>query len=379
MDQLIQRMNAVDLSGYSYAPTQGEKAVCWHLLDMELSPINIMSRVNWHSQSIRITDGKTLCFLNLKHIKNFHFRTRIGAVWDFLQSVDSCAIEPGSPMKIEYIRRFFMESGVFRSTDEIEDPERPQSMFPITLDMPPETHGLQPDHFIVLPICEMDGNVHIALVNRDFAYSKYLATQPGPVTKFAITLDMANGIKTHQTISGRPFGSSLNFFAAALDSYKRNPCLHYLDIRGTSYPVPLSQFFMAASPYFPELQIIWVSHSIALTPGVDAILYRASAHLEHQAKAAGYERHAVSSVTVGNARKHTVLKNKAPTRLERRQAQYDSLFKKYNVKDGAAPHVSNFNQMIFSLRGHSGHVGDKKPQSGMQSFLDKKMELLGVD
>lgn len=378
MEQLIHQMKSVDLSGYAYTPEFGEKSICWHLLDMELSPVNIMSRVNWHSQSIRITDGKTLCFITLKHIKDFHFRTRIGAVWDFLQSVDSCAIPEGSSMNIEYIRRFFMESGVFRASDEIEDPENQQSMFPITLNMPPELHGLQPAHFIVLPICEMDGNVHIALMNRDFTYSKYLATQPGPVTKFAITVDMAHGIKTHQTISGRTFGSSLNFFAAALDSYKRNPCLHYLDIRGTSYPVPLSQFFMAAAPYFPELQIIWVSHSIALTPGVDAILYRSSSHLEHQAKKAGHNSYAASNVTVGYARKHSALKNKAPARLERRQVQYESLFKKYNVKDGAAPHVSNFNQMIFSLRGHSGHA-DKKPQSGMHSFLDKKMELLGID
>jgi len=410
IEQLTTRMNSVDLSGYSFTPKMGEKAICWHLFDMDLSPVNIMSRVNWYSQSIRITDGKTLCFLNLKHIKNFHFRTSIQAVWDFLQSTDSCAILLGSAMKIEYIRRFFTESGVFRSETEIDDIQNPQSMFPITPDMPQELHSLNPGHFIVLPICEMDGNIHIALLNRDFAYSKYLAIAPGPVFNSTITLDMAHGVRTHLSISGKPFGSSLNFFAAAMDYYKRNPCLIFLDLRNTSFPVPLSQFLMSASPYFPELQIIWVSHSISLTPGVDSLLFRTSAHLDYQANKTGHGNHHTSTLTVGTdksqlivhhndasnldfrngsgvpiyrtphgtARQYNTLKNKAPSRLERRQTQYETLFKKYNVREGSAPHVSNFSQMIFSLRSH--RVNDKPVTSaGMHSFLDKKLEQLGLD
>ena len=376
IDQLSTRMNAVDLSKYSFTPTAGEKAVCWHLFDMDLSPVNIMSRVNWHSESIRITDGKTLCFLNLKHIKNFHFRTSIQAVWDFLQSTDSEAIQQGASMKIEYIRRFFAESGVFRS--ETDDEQNPQTMFPITPDMPPELHTLNPGHFIVLPICEMDGNIHIALLNRDFAYSKYLATAPGPVFNSTFTLDMAHGIRTHLSISGKPFGSSLNFFAAALEYYKRNPCLTYMDLRNTSYPVPVSQFLMSAAPYFPELQIIWVSHSISLTPGVDSLLYRESAHLDHNAKKNGLGSYYKSHVTVGTARQYNTLKNKTPSRLDRKQSKYETLFNKYNVCEGSAPHVSNFNQMIFSLRSH--RVSDKPATSvGQHSFLDKKLEQLGLD
>lgn len=376
IDQLSKRMNAVDISGYSFTPKMGEKAICWHLFDMDLSPNNIMSRVNWHSESIRITDGKTLCFLNFKHIKNFHFRTSVHAVWDFLQSTDSEVIPQGSSMKIEYIRRFFAESGIFREETEIDDTLSPQTMFPITLDMPSETHSLNPGHFIVLPICEMDGNIHIALLNRDLAYSKYLATAPGPVSNTTIPLDMAHGIKTHLSISGQPFGSSLNFFTAALEYYKRNACLSYLDLRNTSYPVPISQFLMTASPYFPELQIIWVSHSIALTPGVDSLLYRESAHLNHHAKKnGGYYK---SNVTLGTVRQYNTLKNKIPSRLERKQSKYETLFKKYNVRDGSAPHVSNFSQLIFSLRSH--RVADKLPSSnGQHSFLDKKLEQLGLD
>ncbi len=378
IEKLTMRMNSVDLSGYSYTPTVGEKAICWHLLDMDLSPINIMSRVNWHSESIRITDGKTLCFLNLKHIKNFHFRTSIQAVWEYLQSTDSEAIPQGASMKIEYIRRFFAESGVFRSETEIDDTQNPQTMFPITMDMPPETHSLKPEHFIVLPICEMDGNIHIALLNRDFAYSKYLATAPGPVSNTTITLDMAHGIKTHLSISGKPFGSSLNFFAAALEYYKRNACLSYLDLRNTSYPVPISQFLMAASPYFPELQIIWVSHSISLTPGVDSLLYRESAHLDHHAKKHGLGGYYKSHVTVGTARQYNTLKNKMPSRLEHRQSKYETLFNKYNVREGPPPHVSNFNQMIFSLRSHRA-IDNTASSVGQHSFLDKRLEQLGLD
>ena len=379
IDQLTTRMNAVDLSGYSFTPKMGEKAICWHLFDMDLSPINIMSRVNWHSQSIRITDGKTLCFLNIKHIKNFNFRTSIQAVWEFLQSTDSEAIPQGASMKIEYIRRFFTESGIFRDETDIGDTQNPQSMFPITVDMPPETHSLNPGHFIVLPICEMDGNIHIALLNRDFAYSKYLATTPGPVSNTTITLDMAHGIRTHFSISGKPFGSSLNFFAAALEYYKRNACLSYLDLRNTSYPVPISQFLMSASPYFPELQIIWVSHSISLTPGVDSLLYRESAHLNYNARKAGYESYTISKLSIGSARKYNTLKNKAPSRLDQRQCKYETLFNKYNVREGPAPHVSNFNQMIFSLRSH--RVADKQTDlvAGQHSFLNKKLELLGLE
>lgn len=379
MEQLIQQMESVDLSGYSYtAPSITEKSICWHLFDIELSPINIMSRINWHSQSIRITDGKTLCFLTLKHIKDFHFRTGVGAVWDFMQSVDTCAIPADSCMKIEYIRRFFTESGIFRATDEIEDPENTQSMFPITMEMPQAEINLKPENFIVLPIAEMDRNIHIALVNRDLAYSKYLAKQSGPVSKFAITIDMAHGIRTHLTFSGQPYGSSLNLFTAALDYYKRNPCLHYLDLRNTSYPIPISQFLMSASPYFPELQIIWVSYSIALTPGIDSLLYKSSAYLDHLAKKAGHDNYITSRITIGTVKKQSILKNKTPKRLERRQAQYEALFKKYNVKEGSAPHVSNFNQMIFSLRNHSGKSAEKSSAS-THTFLDKTLEQLVLD
>ncbi len=372
------KMNAVDLSGYSFTPKLGEKAICWHLFDMDLSPVNIMSRVNWHSQSIRITDGKTLCFLNIKHIKNFHFRTSIQAVWEFIQSSDSEAIPQGASIKIEYIRRFFAESGVFRSETEIDDTQNPQTMFPVTPDMPLEQHTLNPGHFIVLPICEMDGNIHIALLNRDFAYSRYLATTPGRVSNATFTLDMAHGIRTHLSISGKPFGSSLNFFAAALEHYKRNVCLSYLDLRNTSYPIPISQFLMSAAPYFPELQIMWVSHSIALTPGVDSLLYRESAHLDHHAKKNGHDGYYKSHVTVGTARQYNTLKNKMPSRLEHRQSKYETLFNKYNVREGSAPHVSNFSQMIFSLRSH--RVAAKPDASvGQHSFLDKKLEQLGLD
>lgn len=374
IEKLTQSLRTVDLSRQSFEPVNGEKIIHWHLFDLDLSPVNIMSRVNWHSQTIRLTDGKTLCFLSLKYIRDFQFKTGSSSIWEHLYPGMTVADRPHTSLKIDYIRKFFMNSGVFKS--ETGGP----SMFQITPDMPEAIQALCPEHFIVLPLCEMDGNMHIALVNRDFAFSKYLSStkSPGVVARYTLAIDMAYGIRTHMSISGRPYGSSLNFFTAAQEYYKRNPCMHYLELAGCSYPVPISQLLVTAAPYFPELQIIWVSNSIALTPGVDSMLFRFSAHLKHIEDRVE-PGPGILAICQPNPRLNA-LRAKVPNRIERRQAQYEAMFKKYKVQDGAACHVSNFNKMIFSLHSHAGRkTNNNKWQDERQSFLDKKLQDLAID
>lgn len=325
MDNLVSNFNAIDLSAYEITRgniVKSSAQVVWHYLDIGLFPGCFVNTIDWEDNVVHLNPDKLVNFINIKYVPGISISQPLDEI---INSVIGGGMDeqiPSAPhldckVRITKICEYFVEEGFAKYFPDAEINEK---------------YGMNPKSVLVVPLAEGSMKIHMGMITLNCDYYKKLGMEGHKIIKYNKIIDLVTGFRNHLSITGTIIGTGLNILRCIFEEFKKRICIEYIMLDDNlEFSIPLIQIISNAYPYFPELQVIWI------TPG-DGVKMDADDDSKNKS-------HPRAKIPIADVDK--LLLQKKPQKIEKRMQQYNIMFKKHHTSRAIC-----FKNMFNNIKNH---------------------------